>query len=242
MPTSMACLLVEAGSSGCAVEGHREQGQRIKVRGSDWDALLRVAVMETSRVAPPSGGVVVAVAVNVPEEDPAGMFTEAGTVSSGLLAETDTLVPPVGAWAERVTVQVDDAPASSVAGPQVKVETNVGATRVKFAVCEDEPSEAVMVAGCVVVMAPAVALKVATVLLAVTVIEAGTVSAALLLESPTAKPPAGAGWLRVTVQVDAEPEFTLVGLQARTEISVGAIRLKFAVCDEPGRVAVIAAD
>ncbi len=189
----MACLLVEAGSSGCAVEGHREQGQRIKVRGSDWDALLRVAVRETSRVAPPSGGVVVALAVKVPEEDPAGMLTEAGTVSSGLLAETDTLVPPVGAWAETVTVQVDDAPASSVAGLQVKVETNVGATRVKFAVCEDEPSVAVTIAGCVVVVVPAVALKVAVVLLAGTVIEAGTVSAALLLVSPTAKPPEGAG-------------------------------------------------
>jgi hypothetical protein len=43
-----------------------------------------------------------------------------------------------------------------------------------------------------VVILPTVALKVAEVLAAATVTDAGTVSAALLLESPTALPPVGA--------------------------------------------------
>jgi hypothetical protein len=91
-------------------------------------------------------------------------------------------------------------------------------------------------------MVPRLALKVAEAVLPGTVIEAGTVSTALLLDSPTVLPPAGAGWLRVTVQVEEAPEFTLVGLHASAETSVGAIRLKFVLCDEPLRVAVIAAD
>ena len=76
------------------------------------------------------------------------------------------------------------------------------------------------------VIVPTVALKVADVLLAGTVTDAGTVSAGLLLESPTAVPPFGAAWLRVTVHVLAAPELTLVGLQAKVETSVGATRLK----------------
>ncbi len=45
----------------------------------------------------------------------------------------------------------------------------------------------------------------------------------------------------MTVQADADPEFTLVGLQARAETSVGAIRLRFALCDEPLKEAVTVA-
>ncbi len=90
-------------------------------------------------------------------------------------------------------------------------------------------------------MVPRLALKVVEALLAGTVIDAGTVSAALLLETPTILPPAGAGWLSVTVQVEADPEFTLVGLQERAETSVGAIRFKFALCEEPLREAVTVA-
>ena len=50
-------------------------------------------------------------------------------------------------------------------------------------------------------VAAAVALKVAVVAPADTVTEAGTVSRALLLASVTLEPPAGAVWVRVTVQV-----------------------------------------
>jgi hypothetical protein len=77
-----------------------------------------------------------------------------------------------------------------------------------------------------VAIVPTVALKVAEALVAGTVTDAGTVTAALLLESATALPPVGAAWLRVTVHVLDAPELTLAGLQARVETSVGAARLK----------------
>src|ERR1022692_3785407 len=73
-----------------------------------------VAVTETVSVVPPSGGVAVAVAENAAVEDPARTLTEAGTVNAGLLAETDTVRPPVGAGTERVRGQVEEEAASRV--------------------------------------------------------------------------------------------------------------------------------
>ena len=192
MPTSIACALVEAGFTGCAVEGHREHGQMINVNDSDWDAPSSVAVTETVSVVPPSGGLVVAVAENVAVEDPARTFTEAGTVNAELLAETDTVTPPVGAGAERVRVQVAEAPESRAVALHVNAEMSTGATSVKVAVWEAPFRAAVMVAVWVVVIVPTVAVKVAEVALAGTMAEAGTVSEALLSESATTVPPVGA--------------------------------------------------
>ena len=70
-----------------------------------------------------------------------------------------------------------------------------------------------------------VALKVAEVAAAGMVIDAGTESAALLSESPTVAPPAGAALVRVTVQVLEEFDPMLVGVHAREETSTGATRL-----------------
>ena len=86
-----------------------------------------------------------------------------------------------------------------------------------------------------------VAVKFADVLLARTVADAGTVSAALLLDIVTVLPPDEAAWLRVTVHVLAEPELTLAGLQANAETRVGATRFKLALCEELPKVAVTAA-
>ena len=63
-------------------------------------------------------------------------------------------------------------------------------------------------------MAAVVALKVAVLEPAATVTDAGVVSSALLLESPTAVPPVGAALVRVTVQVLVALDARLVGLQA----------------------------
>jgi len=188
----MACLLVEAGFTGCAVEGHSEHGHRTKVSDSAWDSPLSVAVTETVSVVPPSGGSVVAVAENAAVRDPAGTFTEVGTVNAGLLAETGTLMPPVGAGAERVRVQVEDAPASSVVALHANADTSTGAIRLKVAVWEALLSVAVTVALWVVVTVPAVAVKVAELAPAATVTEAGTVSNALLSQRATTLPPDGA--------------------------------------------------
>jgi len=86
-------------------------------------------------------------------------------------------------------------------------------------------------------MAATVAVKFAEVLLAGTVTDAGTEREALLLEIPTVLPPDEAAWLRVTVQVVEEPEFTLVGLQASPETRVGATRFRVSLATVPFKVA-----
>ena len=48
--------------------------------------------------------------VKVPEDAPAAIVTEAGTVPTGLFEERVTTIPPVGAGAVRVTVPVDVVP------------------------------------------------------------------------------------------------------------------------------------
>jgi hypothetical protein len=62
-------------------------------------------------------------------------------------------------------------------------------------------------------MLPTVAVKVAVVAPEATVTEAGTLTAALLLESDTTAPPLGAACDIVTVHVDVLPELTVAGLQ-----------------------------
>jgi hypothetical protein len=62
-------------------------------------------------------------------------------------------------------------------------------------------------------MVPAVAVKVAVLVPAATVTEAGTGSSPVLLERATVAPPADAGWFSVTVQVDVAPVLSEVGLQ-----------------------------
>jgi hypothetical protein len=77
---------------------------------------------------------VVAVAAKVAVDDPAGTFTDAGTVSAELLAETATVTPPAGAGTERVRVQVEDAPASRFVELHTNAEMTTAATRFKVAV------------------------------------------------------------------------------------------------------------
>ena len=63
---------------------------------------MTVAVM----VAPPLLEIVPAVAVNVPVVELAATVTEAGMVRLALLDDRDTVVPPVGAALDKVTVHV----------------------------------------------------------------------------------------------------------------------------------------
>jgi hypothetical protein len=73
---------------------------------------------------------------------------------------------------------------------------------------------AVRVTVCVVATVPAVVLNVVEFVLAGTVTDAGTGSAAVLLEpSVTVLPPVGAGWFKVTVQIVEMPMVRLSGLQ-----------------------------
>ena len=90
-------------------------------------------------------------------------------------------------------------------------------------------------------MAPAVAVNVAVVAAAGTVTDAGTVSKALLLESETSDPPAGAGFESVTVQVEAALLARLVGAQETPVKEAGASNEIVAVCEAPFNVAVTVA-
>ena len=90
-----------------------------------------------------------------------------------------------------------------------------------------------MVALEVPVRAAVVALKVADVAAAGTVTDAGTVSAALEFESVTLAPPAGAGWIRVTVQVLEELAPMLVGLHVSAETSTDAVKLTVVLAELP---------
>ena len=76
---------------------------------------------------------------------------------------------------------------------------------------------------------------------AATVTDAGTVSRVLLLASVTPEPPAGAIWVRVTVQVLTALCPRLAGLHATPETSTGADRLIVAVCELLLKVAVTVA-
>ena len=82
------------------------------------------------------------------------------------------------------------------------------------------------------------ALKVADVAAVVTVTEAGTARAVLLLDRVTAAPPAGAALVRMMVQVLDELGPRLVGLQASEETSTGATRDRLVEVDVPLRAAV----
>ena len=69
-------------------------------------------------------------------------------------------------------------------------------------------------------------------------IDTGTGSSAVLLDTETAVPPAGAVLLRVTVHVVLAPELKLVGLHDSEDRTTGAAKLIVAVCETPLKVAV----
>ena len=69
---------------------------------------------------------------------------------------------------------------------------------------------------------PAVAVKFAVVAPAVTITDAGAVSAALLEDSPTEAPPVSAADVKVTVQVEVAPDDTEFGAHDKLETEGGA--------------------
>jgi hypothetical protein len=83
--------------------------------------------------------------------------------------------------------------------------------------------------------------KVAEVLAAATVTEAGTVRAEFVLDSVTLAPPAGAGWVKATVQLLEELGPRLAGLHASDETDTGGAKLTVVLAELPLYVAVIVA-
>lgn len=74
-------------------------------------------------------------------------------------------------------------------------------------------------------------MKLADMPAAATVTDAGTERSVLVLLTLTAAPPAGAGWVRVTVQALDEFGPRVVGIQARAETITGATRLMVALAE-----------
>ena len=81
-----------------------------------------------------------------------------------------------------------------------------------------------IVALLLLLIVPELTVKVADVDVAATVTDAGTVSVELLLDRLTAAPPAGAGWVKVTVHVLEALELRLLGLQDTAETDTVATR------------------
>ncbi|GMU23211.1 MAG: hypothetical protein AMXMBFR13_32930 [Phycisphaerae bacterium] len=156
-----------------------------------------------------------AVAVNVAEVEPAGTVTEEGAVRDELLLASETAVPPLGAAALMVTVQVLLAPEFNDEGLQVRPVRRAGAARFTEKVRELPFRFAVTTAVELEVSVPAVAVKFAEVAPEGTVTAEGAVNELLLLARDTAVPPVGAAELMVTVQVLLPPEFKDEGLQVR---------------------------
>jgi hypothetical protein len=129
-----------------------------------------------------------AVAGNVTVEDAAGIFTVGGTVRAGPSLETATVTPPAGARPDSVMLQVLVEPAVRLVGLHDSEERSTG-LRVRVVVVERlKPAAsklAVMVTLWVVVMEPAVAVKVAELVQAATATNVGIVSRELLAFSCT---------------------------------------------------------
>ena len=110
------------------------------------------------------------------------------------------------------------------------IEVKLGATRLKVAVCATLPNVAVMTAVWFAESSPTGAVKVAVAAPAGTLTDAGVESAAALLESATAVLVVPA-LFRVTVQVVAPPDRTLLGVQTSEEseeMAVDTFRFKLA--------------
>lgn len=169
---------------------------------------------------------------------PAATVMEAGIVSDALLSESATTRPPAGAATFRVTVQEVVPPEVTEVGAQESVLGMESGVTVTEAVLEAPLLFAVTTTAVLEETAPAVARNKALVDPAATVTEAGTVSAALLSESATTRPPVGAAALRVTVQEVVPPAVTEAGIQERLLGMGSGVTVTEAVLEVPLPVAV----
>lgn len=155
------------------------------------------------------------VAVKVAVVALVAIVIEAGTVTAELLLERFTLRPPAGAGADKVTLQ-ESLPAPVIELLLQEMPVSAGGALSCSANVEVEPfAVAVRVAVSEEVIDDTVAAKLALVAFAGTVTDAGTVTEALLLASPTGKPPVGAAAERVTVQLSVPALVIVLTLQER---------------------------
>jgi hypothetical protein len=147
---------------------------------------------------------------------PPATITLPGTVTVALLLDSETAVPPEGAFPFIVTIQLVVPGPVTVAGVQLRLVTcSSGGDTISPVVVVLPFRPAVSVALTVVDVDAAEAVKVLLVWPAATVRLAGTVTVALLLDSETTVPPIGALPLIVTVQLDVPGPVTVAGAQLK---------------------------
>lgn len=220
-------------------------------------AVAASSCSEKVLLTPPALAVKVTVCVEVTDEAvavrfavvaPDGTVTEAGTETELLLLDSATDIPPEPAAALRVTAHVSEtAPVSEllVQFRLLRVTAVAVGSTCRDRVLLTPPAEAVIVAVCVVVTVPAVAVKLAFVEPAGTVTDAGTDSALLLLLlNETASPPVPAAALRVTEQESVpplvkEPLVQLRPLRAALEVAFFPCPLSFTCVDFPCDVSLV---
>jgi hypothetical protein len=181
---------------------------------------------------------VAVVALKLPVAAPAATVTEVGTVSAAWLLLKDTAAPPVGAGLESVTVQELDAFDPRLVGLHTTEETVAGVRRLIVALCEVPFRLAVTVAVPLMLMIPAVAMKVPVADPAVIRLADGMVRIGLLLASVITLQPEGTGLSKVMVHVLTRLEVKLVGLQVTDETARPGARLRVRFCELPFKVAV----
>jgi hypothetical protein len=122
-----------------------------------------VIVRDASFFTPPYTALIVAVAAaltlvvvtgNVAELRPAGTLMVAGTLAAELLLESATVTPPAEASPASVTVPVDPAPPTTVAGLTETLESDGPVVIVRAAVFVTPFSDALIVAVTVLVTLP----------------------------------------------------------------------------------------
>jgi hypothetical protein len=159
--------------------------------------------------------------VNVPLLEPAAIVALAGTLSAAAALLDRLIVVALAAAAVSVTVHVALWPVASTFGAQLTDDSCAGAARFSGKVFALLLALAVTTAVWLDTTDPTVAVNPAVATPAGTVTLAGTVALALLLLSATARPPAGATALNVTVQAEDPGAFTVPGEQLKVFIVIG---------------------
>jgi hypothetical protein len=180
-------------------------------------------------------------AVNVALLVPAATVTLDGTGSCVALLVNATPAGLVAGF-DKVTVHVTVCPLLTEAGEQLIPDNWAGDVKLSVALRVTPFALAVIAPVWSVVTFETSAVNVTAVAPAGTVTPAGTVMLALLSEIETGYPPAGAGALRVTVQVEAPGAITVDGEQVNPLNVTVTVRLIWAVAVWPFQEAVTVAD
>jgi hypothetical protein len=164
------------------------------------------------------GIVAAAVALKNTSDDPAGTVTVAGTVNNGLLLDSDTAVPPMGAASFSTTAHDEIWPPVKLERVQKRIEESAGPNKLSVAALDPPFHVPVTIAlWWVGIVIAAVALKFVPNDPAGTVMVAGTVNNELLLDSEIAIPPPGAAIFSLAVHVEIWPPVRLPTVQVSEE-------------------------